>query len=158
MRNATRSKSASSFGFSLIELMITVAIIAILAMIALPSYSEYITRSRLIDAHTRLGDLRIQMEKYFQDNRTYIAGGACGIELTAIADANLDGGRSFDYTCPVGALSATTYTLRADGRAAKNMGSFVFTVTEGNVKASSGPAGWTAAPTCWFVRKNGDCS
>ena len=65
--------------------MVTVAIIAILASIALPSYSEYITRSRLVDAHTRLGDLRIQMEKYFQDNRTYMAGATCGIAASQLA-------------------------------------------------------------------------
>ncbi len=73
MKIVERSSIGPYRGFSLIELMVTVAIVAILAAIALPSYYEYITRSRLVDAHTRLGDLRIQMEKYFQDNRTYLS-------------------------------------------------------------------------------------
>lgn len=156
MNIADRSSPSPHSGFSLIELMVTVAIIAILASIALPSYSEYITRSRLVDAHTRLGDLRIQMEKYFQDNRTYLNGAACGIAAAQLANANADGGRSFDFTCP--GPTATTYTLVATGRAAKGMTGFTFTVNEAGAKSSSGPAGWTAAPTCWFVRKDGSCS
>ena len=67
-------------GFTLIEVMIVVVIVGILAAIALPSYSEYITRSRIIDGTTKLGDFRAQMEKYFLDNRTYLdAGGNCGV-------------------------------------------------------------------------------
>ena len=156
MKIVERSSNGSHRGFSLIELMVTVAIIAILASIALPSYSEYITRSRLVDAHTRLGDLRIQMEKYFQDNRSYLSGAVCGITAGQLATANADAGRSFDFTCP--APTATTYTLVATGRAAKGMTGFTFSVNQAGAKASSGPGGWTAAPTCWFVRKDGSCS
>ncbi len=157
MRSAPALKYRPIAGFTLIELMMVVAILAILAAVALPSYSEYVTRSRLMDAHTRLGDLRIQMEKYFQDNRTYLNGAVCGIEGAGLAlnTANADAGRSFDYTCA--APTAATYTLTATGRAARGMTGFTFTVTEANVKASSGPAGWTAA-ACWFVRKDGSCS
>lgn len=154
MKIVDHSSLSPHRGFSLIELMVTLAIIAILASIALPSYSEYITRSRLVDAHTRLGDLRIQMEKYFQDNRTYLAGAACGIDAGQLANANADPARSFDFTCP--APTATTYQLVATGRAAKNMGGFVFDVDQSGNKTSQGP-GWTPA-NCWFVRKDGSCS
>ncbi len=144
-------------GFTLIELMITIAILGILAAIALPNYSAYVTRSRLIDAHTKLGDVRVQMEKYFMDNRTYVNAGVCGADPAIVAH-NADTGRSFDITCPVATLTANTYVLQATGRAAKGMSGFVFTVDQANAKTSTGPAGWTAAPTCWFVRKDGSCS
>jgi prepilin-type N-terminal cleavage/methylation domain-containing protein len=69
-------------GFTLIELMITVAIIAILAAIAVPNYTDYITRSKFTEAHGMLGDLRVKMEQYYMDNRRYgttVGGGVCGI-------------------------------------------------------------------------------
>ena len=62
-------------GFTLIELMIVVGIMAILASIAIPSYSEYVRRSRITEAVSALSGMRVKMEQYFQDNRTYA--GAC---------------------------------------------------------------------------------
>jgi type IV pilus assembly protein PilE len=162
MRRAEFSRFARSAGFTLIELMMTLAILAILAAIAIPSYSEFIMRGRLTDAHAKLGDLRGQMERYFLDNRTYqdTSGALCGIDDAAIdmtATYNADGGRSFDIACVAG--SATTYTLTATGRAAKGMSGFTFTVNQANARATTAvPSGWTTSATCWVVRKNGDCS
>lgn len=145
-------------GFTLLELMVTVAIVAILAAIALPSYFDYITRSRIVEATSKLSDLRTQMEKYFMDNRTYLAAGTCGIEgdanIKAITNYNADPKRNFDVSCA--AVTATTYTLQADGRGP--MAGFQYTIDDANAKASTGPAGWTAAPTCWLLRRDGSCS
>ena len=69
-------------GFTLIEVMITVAIIAILAAIAVPNYTDYVTRSKFTEAHGMLADLRVKMEQYYMDNRRYsttTGGGTCGI-------------------------------------------------------------------------------
>ena len=59
-------------GFTLIELMIAVAIVAILSAIAIPSYTEYVQRSRIIEATSTLSSMRVKMEQYFQDNRSYV--------------------------------------------------------------------------------------
>jgi len=158
MRRPSPSKHDHAAGFTLMEMMIVVAIVAILAAIALPQYNETVMRGRLVDAHTKLGDLRIQMEKYFMDNRTYDLAGACGISATILANYNADPARSFDFTCPAGSLTANTYVMRADGLASKGMTGFAFTVDQTNAKTSSGPAGWTAAGNCWVVRKDGSCS
>lgn len=145
-------------GFTLIEVMIVVVIVGILAAIALPSYSDYVTRSKLMDAHTKLGDLRVQQEKYFLDNRRYNSSGTtCGIDATnaPLANANADGAKSFDYTC---VSTATTYTVTATGRSDKGMSGFTFGVDQANTKTSSGPGAWGSGSGCWLVRKGGDCS
>ena len=59
-------------GFTLLELMIVVVVVAILAAVALPSYRDYITRSQLAEAYTNLADVSTKLELYFQDNRTYV--------------------------------------------------------------------------------------
>lgn len=162
MHRANRFEAVRPGGFTLIEMMIVVAIMAILAAVAIPSYSSYVMRGRLTDAHAKLGDLRGQMERYFLDNRTYqdTTGTLCGIDDAAInmtATYNADGGRSFDITCA--AATPTTYTLTAAGRAARGMSGFTFTVNQANARATAAaPAGWTTSANCWIVRKNGDCS
>jgi type IV pilus assembly protein PilE len=140
-------------GFTLLELMITVAIVGILAAIALPSYMDYVTRGKLIDGLTKLADAKSKMDRYFFDNRQYTdAVGNCGITFPVVA-GNHD---YFLITCV--APSPTTYTLTATGVAANGLpNTFVYRVTQANAKSSAGPAGWAGAATCWAVRKDGSC-
>ena len=71
-------------GFTLIEVMIVVAIVAILTAIALPSYKDYIRRGRLPEAFNALADYRTKMEQYYQDNRNYgSAASKCADSTTA---------------------------------------------------------------------------
>jgi type IV pilus assembly protein PilE len=72
MKERFRTKPSAS-GFTLIEVMITVAVIAIIAAVALPAYFDYVTRSRLVEARANLADMRTRMEQFFLDNRTYPA-------------------------------------------------------------------------------------
>lgn len=58
-------------GFTLIELVITMAIIGILASLAYPSYLDYVTRARRHDGQTALLELANQMEHYYANNNTY---------------------------------------------------------------------------------------
>ncbi len=137
-------------GFTLIELMIVIAIIAILAAIALPAYQDYLIRSKLTEAHNGLSDFRVRMEQYFQDNRTYISGGTtCGAPIAVEASTY------FDFTC---AGTATTYTATATGKA--QVSAFTYTINELNARRTTAvKTGWGTTPaTCWIVRKSGDCS
>jgi prepilin-type N-terminal cleavage/methylation domain-containing protein len=78
-------------GFTLLEVMIVVVIVAILAAIALPNYSDYIKRGKIIEATTGLSDMRTRLEQYFLDNRKYDNAGACGVD-PAVAEANIRNG------------------------------------------------------------------
>lgn len=136
-------------GFTLIELMIAVAIVAILAAIALPSYSEYVRRSRITEAISGLSSMQVKLEQFFQDNRTY--SGACAINT--VAPLPPDTG-TFAFTCPT--LTATAYTVTATGSGP--MSGFVYTVDQANVRATTGvPTGWTGSATCWVLKKDGSC-
>lgn len=139
-------------GFTLIELMITVAIVAILAAVALPAYNDYLLRGRLTEAHGELAAMRSKMETYFLDNRTYI--GACQVGTVA----PLPSANRFVYSCPVATLTDTTYVVQAVGVAAQGTGGFTYTINQANVRATTSvPAGWSTNATCWVTKKGGIC-
>lgn len=133
-------------GFTLIEVMIVVAIVAILAAVALPIYTDYITRSRLTEAKANLSTGRVRAEQWFQDQRTY-----AGLPCPGAT-------QYWTYACNG---DAATYSITATGQDA--MAGFVFTIDQANTRQTTGTrAGW--APTsglpvnCWVVRKGGGCT
>jgi type IV pilus assembly protein PilE len=149
-------------GFTLIELMVTVAIIAILAAIAIPNYTDYIRRGKLQEATSNLLAMRTKMEQYFQDNRSYTSPGAPVLApCVANSSVPIPALKYFNITCPV--LTATTYTIQADGTDPTLVG-ITFTINEGNVRATTvasgspmNQAGYTANANCWTIRKGGQC-
>ena len=58
-------------GFTLIELMITVAILAIIAAFAIPYYDMYVERGKRAEARTALLDIAARQERYYSNNRQY---------------------------------------------------------------------------------------
>jgi len=137
-------------GFTLIELMITVAIVAILAAVALPNYSDHVRRGKISDAVSGLSDQRLKMEQYFQDKRTYV--GSCDIAIPSVAPPPVNTG-NFQFACSNRTL--TTYTVTATGIG--SMTGFAYSIDQSGVKASSGPPGWTAPAGCWILKKDGSC-
>ena len=75
-----------SKGFTLIELMIAVAIIAIIVAVAIPSYSAYVTKSRRSDAKVSLMTISQLQETYFADNNKY----AEGVGTTALEKLKIE--------------------------------------------------------------------
>jgi type IV pilus assembly protein PilE len=143
-------------GFTLIEIMIVVAIVAVLAAIALPNYRDYVLRGRLTEAIGGIADARTKMEQFFADNRTYPA--SCVTTGTPSAtQVKLQALQNFTLSCSN--LGATTYTVTATG--AGPTAGFVYTIDQNNTKGSaiSGvSSGWNAtSATCWIINKGGQC-
>ena len=94
-------------GFTLIELMITVAVIAILAAIAYPSYTEYVTRAKRSDGKAALLQVQLAEEKWRANNTSY---------TTALDNTGLNLGTASPdgkYTIAITAANASGYTATA---------------------------------------------
>jgi type IV pilus assembly protein PilE len=135
------------FGFTLIELMITVVVIAILSAIALPAYQQYVVTARLTDAFSALASAQSSAEQFWSNNRTYF-----GLQNANGFPQNT---ANFSYTLP-NIPTASTYTIQAAG--AGTVAGFAFTIDQNGNKATTAvPAGWTASATCWVNKKGGTC-
>jgi len=137
--------------------MIVVAIVAILAAIAVPSYRDYVLRGQLSDGTNGLATFRADMERYFQDNRTYLPVGGFVPPCDASRAASLRTVGTFVITCDPALLTATSYGLVATG--SNSTADFIFTLNQQGLRGTTQTvAGWGTYPaTCWLLKRGLTC-
>ncbi len=135
-----------SSGFTLIELMIVVAIVAILAAVAYPSYKDFVLRGQVAEGTAGLQSLQAQMERHYQNFRTYGTSGSVNAPCAANTSAGV-----FTLSCS-GTPTASAYTIQAVGPG------LTYTVNEQNVRSTTSTvAGWSTCATGWTLKKGQAC-
>jgi type IV pilus assembly protein PilE len=144
-------------GFSLIELMIAVAIVGIITAVAMPAYKRYVVRSHLTEALGALSGLQIQMEHFYQDGGTYGTVPACGAG-TAVT---VPGASSyFTYSCVSTSTGTSTngqqYTATATGIGLTAGYTYTVDSTPTPRKTTQFAGSVVANKTCWMLQPT-DC-
>lgn len=151
----TASPPRRSAGFTLIELMVTVAVLAVLASIAYPSYQSYVRRSQAQEAFGQLADYRVKLEQYYQDFRGYgnAGGTACANGTPAPSWNGFASGTHFSFSCALASGSDNQgYTLTATGIAGAARGN-VYTLNHANAKATTRFKDQAVTgKACWLAR------
>lgn len=133
---STSFSARSQRAFTLVELMVTVAIVAILAAISLPSYNSFITKSEIRTAQSDLQALSLNLENRYQRTLSY--------PLVATDDAAAVKAlftswkaASADFTIVLSESSATAYTIKATGTSGRQSGCTI-TLKSDNTRSNSG--------------------
>ena len=132
-----------SFGYTLIEIVITLLVMAVLAAMAVSSYGGYVRRAHAVEAIEQLDTYRTRMEKAFQDNGNYGAG-ACSVAVpTGVAQ--------FAYSCQL-AVDGQTFTAQSTGSGA--MAGYTYSINDQGLRRTEAFPGLAAAADCFMVERN----
>ncbi len=144
-----KARARAMVGFTLLELLITLAIIVVLGMIAVTSYSKYTVRANRVEAKAALTGIAQRLERRFTSRHSYLVDAA---EKTALLGnpAETDGGR---YTLEL-AATETTYTITANAKQGK--GQFErdqqcrsFSLDHTGKELATSADGKDTTTTCW---------
>lgn len=130
-------------GFTLVELAVVIGLIAILAAIAFPSYSDYVLRTKLRSGTEGLSAYRSTLEQAYQDARSYRADGGTTCRIATFP------AEFFDLTCSSG--NAQSYTLTATSRSDSGLGAaaYIYTVNQDGLRTTTKFKGTAVSVNEW---------
>ncbi|SFM31887.1 type IV pilin protein [Variovorax sp. OV329] len=141
--------AAASRGFTLVEVMIVVAIVALLSTIAYPSYTDYLRRGHAQEAPGTLLAYRAKMEQYYHDNRSYANGAACAVPVPTTPETEY-----FSYSCSISG-GGQAYTATATG-AQRLVTGLAYSIDQlGNRSSTCTGCAWnfSGVQGTWVLRK-----
>jgi|APLak6261667961_1056064.scaffolds.fasta_scaffold02965_2 type IV pilus assembly protein PilE len=137
-------------GFTLIELMVTVAIVGILSSVAYPSYQDSVKKSRRADVQGVVLGLANAMERRFTESNSYLGAAAGSADTGAPAIYTIPAETATYYTVTISAATASSYSLSAaptGGQSTDKCGTL--TLTHTGVKDVIGAETGVTAADCW---------
>jgi type IV pilus assembly protein PilE len=135
-------------GFTIVEVMVTMAILAILGAVGLPMYSSYVSRSKVPAALDALSSVGTRMEMYYQDRGDYGSNGTCGNGLAMPTPDNFT-----TVSCSVTAVNGVAnqgYTATVTGSSSAGLSAYTYSIDHRGIRATvSHPKG--NKPDCWTI-------
>ena len=136
----------SQAGFTLVELMVPVVIVAILGSMAIAAYSNYVMKTNRTDATRAMLQDAQSLQRCYSQNYTYTPTGGCPNPAGTVASP-----RGL-YSITIVTPTATTYSITATPAKApqtKDVACTSFTLTSNGTQSSSNSGGTDSTSTCW---------
>jgi type IV pilus assembly protein PilE len=128
------------------EVLITIVIVGILSAVAIPAYTDHVTRSRTAEAFTALGAAQANAEQFWSNTRSY----------TDYHQSSAFPAATPNFTYALSNATPSTYTITATGRA--RMAGFTYTIDQNGTRATTATPAWGTSTSCWVDKKGGQCS
>lgn len=150
-RAVPAAKVGGMEGFTLIELMIVVAIVAILTAIAYPAYTKYIARTHRVAAESCLAQYSAYMERFYTTNLRYDqdSSGTATALPTLDCESTSQTGSDYTYDFKANTLTSSTYTVEAKPKGAQATRDAVCGTLSLNQAGTRDKSGTNTVSQCW---------